>query len=80
MELSQDVGHQPIVFIRFNPDEYDNVTSCWSINKTGICSVKKTKEKEWNDRLNCLIQTIDYWLENSTDKTVEVIHLYYDTK
>ena len=24
MELSQDVGHKPIVFIRFNPDEYCN--------------------------------------------------------
>jgi hypothetical protein len=24
MELSQDVGHKPIVFIRFNPDEYYN--------------------------------------------------------
>jgi hypothetical protein len=22
MELSQDVGHRPIIFIRFNPDDY----------------------------------------------------------
>ena len=24
MELSQDVGHRPIIFIRFNPDDYLN--------------------------------------------------------
>ena len=23
MELSQDLGHRPIIFIRFNPDEYE---------------------------------------------------------
>ena len=23
MEISQDLGHRPIVFIRFNPDEYN---------------------------------------------------------
>ena len=23
MKLSQDVGHKPIVFIRFNPDDYE---------------------------------------------------------
>ena len=43
MELSQDVGHRPIVFIRFNPDDYKNqnnpIASCWGIDKRGICSV-----------------------------------------
>ena len=34
MEISQDVGHRNIVFIRFNPDDYiradgTKVTSCW---------------------------------------------------
>ena len=33
MEISQDVGHRPIVFIRFNPDDYEDngkkITSCW---------------------------------------------------
>ena len=48
MELSQDVGHKPIIFIRFNPDEYtdengDCVTSCWGVNKLGLCVVKKSK-------------------------------------
>ena len=49
MELSQDVGHRPIVFIRFNPDDYTHgttVTSCWGADKNGICVVKKTKISE----------------------------------
>ncbi len=85
MELSQDVNHRPIIFIRFNPDEYtDNdkkVTSCWGINKLGVCAVKKTKLKEWELRLNALKNQIEYWcnIDNTTNKTLEVIQLYYDT-
>ena len=84
MELSQDVGHRPIVFIRFNPDEYNKsnklVSSCWSNNKNGICVVKKTKEKEWNDRLMSLKEQINYWInpKNYSNKIVEIIELYYD--
>ena len=40
MELSQDVGFRPIVFIRFNPDGY-KITSCWYINKLGIYQINK---------------------------------------
>jgi hypothetical protein len=85
MELSQDVAHRPIVFIRFNPDDYiskdDNITSCWGYNRAGICAVKKTKQKEWNKRLECLTTQIEYWMnpENKTEKIVEVIHLFFDS-
>ena len=85
MELSQDVGHRPIVFIRFNPDNYKkrdgtNVSSCWGTDGNGICVVKKSKKKEWQGRLNCLKNTIDYWIvqENKTNKTVETIELFHD--
>ena len=84
MELSQDVGHKPIVFIRFNPDDYldnnINITSCWGSGKDGILRIKNNKEKEWKDRLNTLKQQIEYWIksENTTNKTVEIIHLFYD--
>jgi hypothetical protein len=77
MELSQDVGHCPIVFIRFNPDKYDNVTSCWGFNKNGICTVKKTKQKEWSTRLDTLVKSILHWIDNRTSKTVEVEHLFF---
>jgi len=84
MELSQDLNHRPIVFIRFNPDEYKNqdnkIASCWGINKNGICVVKKTKIKEWTERLNSLKEQINYWIhpDNKTDKTIEVVQLFYD--
>ena len=83
MEISRDIGHRNCVFIRFNPDDYFNnnqnkITSCWGINKNGILSVKKTKQKEWEKRLNILKETIDYWTVNKTDKMVEVIQLFFD--
>jgi hypothetical protein len=85
MELSQDVGHRPIIFIRFNPDDYriknENIKSCWGYDKRGFACIKKSKQKEWNERLECLKKQIEYWihLENKTDKMIEVIQLYYDT-
>jgi hypothetical protein len=84
MELSQDVGHIPIVFIRFNPDQYllglTSVTSCWGVDKTGICVIKKSKKTEWNTRLQSLKEQIEFWIQphNITDKTVEVVELFYD--
>ena len=84
MEISQDLGHRPIVFIRFNPDEYNkndkNITSCWGCNKKGICIIKKSKQTEWDERLLSLKQQINYWInpENVVNKTVETIQLYYD--
>jgi len=84
MELSRDMGHRPIIFIRFNPDDYmkneTKITSCWCINNKGICVVKKSKNHEWTERLVILKQTIDYWISpvNITNKTVETIQLFYD--
>jgi hypothetical protein len=84
MELSQDLGHRPIVFIRFNPDDYNkngtNITSCWGLNKKGICLVKKSKKDEWVQRLQVLEEHINYWINplNITDKTIETIQLFYD--
>jgi len=87
MELSQDVGHRPIVFIRFNPDDYMNkegqkVKSCWSTNGYGINIVSPKCKNDWETRLENLKKQIEYWTtpENKTDKTVEVVQLYYDEK
>jgi hypothetical protein len=84
MELSQDVGHRPIIFIRFNPDDYtnkeQNITSCWDINGNGVCVIKKSKKNEWNERLSALENQINYWInpENKTNKTIDIIQLFYD--
>jgi len=77
MELSQDLAHRPIVFIRFNPDEYQKngikITSCWGQNQKGICVVKKSKKEEWTQRLHSLGEIIDYWFKHRTNKTIEIL-------
>ena len=82
MEISQDVGHRPIVFIRFNPDGYtDNkgnkIKTCWEQGIKGIMVIKNNKKEEWNDRLNILHEQIKYWIENPSEKTIEIIELFY---
>ena len=82
MELSQDVGHKPIVFIRFNPDDYEEneivIKSCWGVNNKGIFVIKNSKE--WDKRLNTLKEQINYWIhqDNITTKMIEIIQLFYD--
>jgi len=84
MELSEDVKHKPIIFIRFNPDDYmkknKKITSCWKPNVLGILVVDEKKKIEWNKRLFALKDQIKYWInpKNKTDKTVEIIQLYFD--
>lgn len=82
MELSQDLQHRPIVFIRFNPDDYTNqdgelVKSCWKLNKLGVMQIMKTKQTEWEERIDSLKQQIQYWIDNTTDKTIEIVELFY---
>jgi very-short-patch-repair endonuclease len=82
MEISQDLGHRPVVFIRFNPDDYidknnTKIKSCWTTTrKTGL--VKIDNKKIWQERLNVLKNQVKYWINNKTEKTVENIHLFYD--
>jgi hypothetical protein len=84
MELSNDVGNKPIVFIRFNPDNYldesgKNIKSCWGVTKnSGILIVKK--KDEWINRLKVLNEQIEYWINpnNKTEKTIEIVELFYN--
>jgi len=80
MEISQDLGHRPIVFIRFNPDNYVNadgkkIGSCWKVNGYGVMQVSKITE--WAERINTLLLQIQYWIDNKPEKTIEMIELYY---
>jgi hypothetical protein len=83
MLLWQDVGHRPIVFIRFNPDDYydkdTHITSCFGMNSLGVCCVKKTKQNEWTHRLNVLRENIEYWCHHRSEKTIEIIQLFYSS-
>lgn len=37
------------------------------------------KKKEWKERLSTLKDEINIWINKKTDKTIEVVNLYYDT-
>ena len=59
----------------------ENITSCFGMdNRSGVLIVKKSKQKEWNERLNVLKNVIEYWsnIENKTNKMIEIIQLFYD--
>ena len=82
MELSLDLSHRPIVFIRFNPDGYISsdgkvIKSCWSLNSLGVLRVSSKKKSEWESRLVCLNEQIKYWIENPSLKTIEIVELFY---
>ena len=82
MLISQDVGHKPIVFIRFNPDTYltnkGRVSSCWKHNKQSILVVPKEKQRDWSGRLDALKNAVEYWRANDPGKMVEVVEMFYD--
>lgn len=85
-ELYQDFNYVPIVFIRFNPDDYidkdkNNITSCFGNDKTGICKIKKSKIKEFDQRMEGLYNTIEKYLsidENYFKKSITQEYLYFD--
>jgi hypothetical protein len=64
-----------------NPDKYldknnKNIPSCFTLKKTGKLEINN--KKNWNERLFTLKNTVDYWLNNNTDKTIELKELFYD--
>ena len=77
MQLSEDIGHRPMVLIRFNPDGNSSGPSCWGYDGNGHTVVKKKQAIEWQKRLSVLTATIGFWRTTIPDKTVELIKLYY---
>jgi hypothetical protein len=80
MELSRDLNHRPIIFIRFNPDDYidkdgKKIESCWKLNTLGV--IKISKKTEWNNRLTTLKNEIQKWIETKSEKTLEIVELFY---
>jgi hypothetical protein len=81
MELFQDFGNRPIVFIRFNPDKYINKNKKFSSSfklckKTGISIIKT--QKEWQNRLNLLKETINKSLIKIPEREITYEYLFYD--
>jgi hypothetical protein len=81
MEIWQDLGKRNIVVIRFNPDAYktiqgERVPSCWKHNKKGIVHIPKEQQKNWDARIEVLLETIQYWIDNQSEK-IEIVELFY---
>ena len=84
MELFQDFGNRPIVFIRFNPDKYingkeENFSSSFKMHKSLDIPVIRNKN-EWNNRLKLLQEYINKWLINDIvpNKEITIEYLFYD--
>jgi hypothetical protein len=82
MELSKDINHRNLIFIRFNPDSYKTrenktIKSCWKIdNRSGIWII--SNKTNWNTRLTVLEETLKYWINNETNKMIEIVELFFD--
>ena len=37
----------------------------------------ESKKEEWKMRLNTLSETIDYWIENKSERIINNIYLFY---
>jgi hypothetical protein len=83
-DLYQDFGHTPIVFVRFNPDDYKDsdgqkVSSCFGYDKYGVCRIKKSKVKELEYRLDVMFEVIERCMRNSIQKAITQKHLFFDS-
>ena len=70
MEIFQDLKNKPLIVIRLNPDSYHRKSA---FNKNG--SIIK---KEFDIRLNALVETIHNSMNNKPDKDITEIKLFFD--
>ena len=72
--IYEDLGNRPIIFIRFNPDNYINkegekIEGCFKKDKT-------LNKSEWKKRIQKLKERINYYLETKPEYDIE--YLFYD--
>ncbi len=82
MEIFNDLGNSPLTIIRFNPDTYklDNkkIKSPFGITKNDG-RLKIINQKEYKNRFNQLLETINYNIKNIPNKEINVINLFYNS-
>ena len=81
MELFQDLGNRPIIFIRFNPDSYTDKEgkkhkSCFNYKKSSTVMNKK----EWKNRISELVKLIQKYYIEIPEKEVTTKKLFFDFK
>jgi hypothetical protein len=78
MEIFQDCGNRPIVFLRFNPDSYEDEegerhSGCFTATPTGL-----RVEDEFQIRMEELCKRIEYYRHRIPEKEVTVEQFFYD--
>lgn len=81
LSLYNDNNREKMIVLRFNPDNYDHVSSCFGLNEYNNCVVKNSKVEEWKERLDLLKERIAFWLddENVPEEDITIEKLFYDT-
>lgn len=82
MQIFEDFGSRPIVFLRFNPDSYVNkhnvlIDGCFRYTKHYSLPVVRDVDI-WMERMSVLHTRIGYHLSNIPCQEVNVEYLYYD--
>ena len=87
MQIFDDLGRRPTVFIRFNPDKYEDaagnkVLSPWKddrrIKSGGVQHVPVGNTELWQARLNTLASAVEHAMSNRPVKDVSTVYLYFD--
>ena len=72
--IYEDLGNRPIIFIRFNPDNYINkkgvkIRSCFTKDK-------KLNKSEWKKRIKLLLERVNYYIIHQPE--LEIEYLFYN--
>lgn len=78
MQLLVDCGSRPIIFLRFNPDSYEQdgkrYKGCFTPTKTvGL----KVDEKEFKRRMEKIVERIEYFRSNAPEKECTEEFFFY---
>jgi hypothetical protein len=80
MEIFQDCGSRPIVFIRFNPDQYEKegkkFKGCFTLSETTGLKVDK---EEFRRRMKRVVEKIEELRVDIPKKEVTVEQLFYSS-
>jgi hypothetical protein len=85
MQIFDDLGRRPTVFIRFNPDNYvdaagNRVQSPWTVDgRTGSAlHVSAENRPVWQTRLDTLAVTLEHAMKTRPMKDISTVFLYFD--
>jgi len=81
-DIINTIYPQKLAIIRFNPDSYINsfgerIPSCWGYTDDGF---KIKKQEDWEYRMECLFNEIDYHINNCPEDKFIVSSLFYNQK